>query len=147
MKVLTFKQSTYNSLFVVFMCPGDLVFVLLNNTFKIQIHDSLKLFSFSYLSVLVWNPEKEAQASSSDLKQVLMGNVGFALRSSQVLCVDLMDTPTPPRWDFIFHLSVFKFCACLCLYRNFFSLKVCRLLFSQFFQLVFRIHNSLCFQP
>lgn len=75
--------------------------------FKIQIHDSLKLFSFSYLSVLVWNPEKEAQASSSDLKQVLMGNVGFALRSSQVLCVDLMDTPTPPRWDlFSIYLSL-----------------------------------------
>lgn len=52
-------------------------------------------FLFFFFSVL--KPEKAAQATSADLKQVVMGNAGCALCTSRAPCADLMDTATLPR--------------------------------------------------
>lgn len=52
---------------------------------------------FFFFSVL--KPEKAAQATSADLKQVVMGNAGCALCTSRAPCADLTDTATLPRRD------------------------------------------------
>lgn len=50
-----------------------------------------------FFSVL--KPEKAAQATSADLKQVVMGNAGCALCTRRAPCADLTDTATLPRRD------------------------------------------------
>lgn len=80
----------------------------------------------------MWNQEKAAQATSTDWKQALMGNVGSARCCRLLLCVDLMDTPTPPRWDFIERTLLF-------------SPSKCSIFFFSVSRLTLFIHYSLCF--
>lgn len=61
-------------------------------------------FAF-FCSFLVSSPEKAAQATSTDPKQALLGNVGSALCTSRVLCAALTDTPTRPRRDLVLFLT------------------------------------------
>lgn len=59
----------------------------------------LLFFFFLVFFFSVLKPEKAAQATSADLKQVVMGNAGCALCTSRAPCADLTDTATLPRRD------------------------------------------------
>lgn len=90
------------------------------STYGMISEQTCNYFFAPFCSFLVSNPEKAAQATSTDPKQAIMGNVGSAPCTSRVLCAALTDTPTPPRQELLLFLTSHMFLSL--------SLEACHLL-------------------